>query len=325
MKKNMLLLAGIAFFSLILNVNTSLAQSIDVGARFDLNKETVHHLTILPIIFEGMTFQPEEYLEYFEAGLEITLYLIKGLDSNDNNVLYGFSNEEQLNENRFLLFAKRLNKANQDSFSDLDEAFESLSNGEKYKVVELAKSLEPTINSRRTIAGDDSSFRSEVFKKAARLADLRYGKFLPTLSELEIKNLLEEVLSSDFPGRTLSEVAGESLQRRNACPVYGYTGKIKYGSVSNKINKPTSIVRANNTAGESPCDFEVRFKYGNNSKIYSDNWFKRKLMSSSTGFGGTMISRENGKYVLFGYWRTVFWIGPAWFIESTFKTDLYAW
>jgi len=322
-------LKQIAFFgALIISFigNVSVAQPIDVGTKFDLDKETVHNLSIAPIIFNGVKFQPEEYLEYFESGFETTVYLMKGIDDDGSTVLYAFSSEDQLNLNRLQILAKRFNNSNPDSFSDLDEVFDSLSNEEKYQVIELAKSFQPQPAVRNQGIDSRDNFRSEVFKKAVELADQRYGQFLPDLSESEIQSLLEEVISSNFPGRTLSEIGEDNQQQRASCSVRSYPNRIYYGSVSYKWNKPIAVRRTVNTAGESPCDFEVQFYYGYNRKIYSNSWYQRQLMSDSrTGFGGTMIARDNGRYVLFGYWRTVFWVGPAWYVENSFKRNMYAW
>lgn len=65
-------------------------QTMIEESKITLNAETVLEIPQLPIVFEGVTYQPNEYTKHFEEGLEITVYLIQDIDNNGNDALYAF-------------------------------------------------------------------------------------------------------------------------------------------------------------------------------------------------------------------------------------------
>ncbi len=66
-------------------------QALIEETKISLNMENIFEIPQIPINFEGVTYQPSEYISYFENGLEIDLFLIKGRDKQGNDIFYAFS------------------------------------------------------------------------------------------------------------------------------------------------------------------------------------------------------------------------------------------
>jgi hypothetical protein len=55
-----------------------------------LSKDSISNFDEFPIVFEGIIYQPAEYLEYFLSGFEVELYLIQ-----EEDMLYAYSTIEE--------------------------------------------------------------------------------------------------------------------------------------------------------------------------------------------------------------------------------------
>ena len=71
-----------------------------------LNAESIRQIPQIPIMFEGNIYQPEEYVGYFEEGVEIELYLVAGYDDAENVIFYAFSSKEELQASVMDMFTK---------------------------------------------------------------------------------------------------------------------------------------------------------------------------------------------------------------------------
>ncbi len=78
-------------------------QEIRTVPMVTLNAETIREIPQIPIIFEGVTYQPDEYLAYFDAGLKIDLFLIRGLGEQGNDVFYAFTTAKEATSGLWLL------------------------------------------------------------------------------------------------------------------------------------------------------------------------------------------------------------------------------
>lgn len=79
---------------------------------FILNTDTVHEIIDFPILLEGILYQPEEYIGYVKDGFEIALYLILGLDEQENEILYSFKTSKEAKE-----FIRSISDTNEKSSS----------------------------------------------------------------------------------------------------------------------------------------------------------------------------------------------------------------
>jgi hypothetical protein len=59
-----------------------------------LNAENFHKIPQLPIVFDGKTYQYDEYMKSFEDGLEITVYLTQKKNETGETVLYAVRADE---------------------------------------------------------------------------------------------------------------------------------------------------------------------------------------------------------------------------------------
>ena len=77
---------------------TKLSEEIQLEEEFLLNTlepvilngTNIHEIAEYPIVFEGTLYQSNEYINIFKNGLEIKLYLIQGIDEQENDILYAY-------------------------------------------------------------------------------------------------------------------------------------------------------------------------------------------------------------------------------------------
>jgi len=76
-------------------LNESDTQALIEESKISISIENIFEIPQIPINFEEVTYQPSEYIPYFENGLEIDLFLIKGKDEQGNDIFYAFSTSEE--------------------------------------------------------------------------------------------------------------------------------------------------------------------------------------------------------------------------------------
>lgn len=73
-----------------------------------LNAENFHKIPQFPIVFDGKTYQYDEYMKYFEDGLEITLYLTEKTNETGETVLYAFIADKEVDNLNFEKLSQEL-------------------------------------------------------------------------------------------------------------------------------------------------------------------------------------------------------------------------
>ncbi len=63
-----------------------------------LNQKSIQNFPKLPILFQGIKYLPDDYVGYFEEGLEITLYTVLESDEQGNKYFVAFSVQEELHK-----------------------------------------------------------------------------------------------------------------------------------------------------------------------------------------------------------------------------------
>lgn len=93
-----LLTCALALFATNVFAEKNLPLDMNTLEPLVLNAKSVYEVTDFPIFFEGNLYQPEQYVDYFEDGLEITLYFILESDDEGQNILYAFNTVEEAEE-----------------------------------------------------------------------------------------------------------------------------------------------------------------------------------------------------------------------------------
>jgi len=79
-------------------------------SRLTLHADNVDNVPELKGVYEGVTFQRNEYVSSFKAGGEITAHVVWGQDENGEEILYAFKTEEEVLTNLNKITAKNLKK-----------------------------------------------------------------------------------------------------------------------------------------------------------------------------------------------------------------------
>ncbi|MDK1286835.1 hypothetical protein [Pseudoalteromonas umbrosa] len=213
--------------------------------------------------------------------------------------------------------------ADRENFDVLDAHFESLSNMDKFKLLSLAKKIQmfsvDSKNSKWFQSDHQVSLQNKVLEEAVKIADERYGTFFGYLADKEVEEVFNDALV--IKGLTKEDVFSIS----STCDLYVYDTSVTYKKkTSGTAYTPNNVVRAINDEGEWPCDYEVRY-LNPKSYVFSNNYFVKSLITAEKlGYGGTLIARNQGRNILFGFGKTLFWVGSPDFVMKTFKEDVLA-
>ncbi|EDN70267.1 arylsulfatase [Beggiatoa sp. PS] len=94
--------------------------------RIKLHADNVDSIPELAGIYEGVTFQRDEYVTSFKAGTEITAHVVWGQSDQGEEIFYAFKTEEEVLNNLHKITSKTLNKKSIKSLSQLPMVFDGI-------------------------------------------------------------------------------------------------------------------------------------------------------------------------------------------------------